>query len=81
MSTKPFTLVEALSDIYEVVIVMTGQVGANSSLPLFADIGGRLVLVAGPQHEDEELQAAREQLADAGYGHADIVLAPRRAAA
>ena len=32
----PLTLVEALADIYEVVIVSTGRIGLGSSLPLFA---------------------------------------------
>jgi succinoglycan biosynthesis transport protein ExoP len=44
-STKPVTLIEALADIYEVVIVSTGRIGLNSSLPVFAGAGGRLVLV------------------------------------
>ncbi len=32
--SRPLTLVEALADIYEVVIVWTGRVGINSTLPL-----------------------------------------------
>src|SRR5690606_34765993 len=34
-STRPLTLVEALGDIYEVVIVQTGPVGSHSGLPAF----------------------------------------------
>ncbi|HZY68300.1 MAG TPA: GumC family protein, partial [Devosia sp.] len=44
-SMRPLTLIEALSDIYEVVIVSTGRVGLNSTLPLFAGAPARLTLV------------------------------------
>lgn len=47
-SMRPVTLIEALADIYEVVIVSTGRFGINSSLPVFAGAGGRLVLVRQP---------------------------------
>lgn len=80
-STKPVTLVEALSDIYEVVILMTGRVGMTSTLPMFGDIGGRLVLVTGEQYDPDELEEAREQLAESGFGNADVVMSPRRVAA
>ncbi|MEO5808152.1 exopolysaccharide transport family protein [Devosia sp.] len=80
-SAKPLTLIEALSDIYEVVILMTGRIGMTSTLPLFAELSGRLVLVAGENYDPEQIEDAREQLAEAGYGEADVVLTPRRAAA
>ena len=35
-SMRPLTLLEALADIYELVVVATGRVGMNSTLPLFA---------------------------------------------
>src|SRR3569623_3440525 len=44
-SSRALSLVEALGDIYEVVIVLTGRVGLNSNLPMFAGLQGRLVLV------------------------------------
>ena len=44
-SMKPATLIEALTDIYDVVIVTTGRMGLTSTLPVFAGIDCRLVLV------------------------------------
>ncbi len=80
-SGKPLTLVEALSDIYEVVILMTGRIGMSSTLPMFAEMGGRLVLVADEKYDVDQIEDAREQLAEAGYGEAELVLTPRRVAA
>lgn len=40
------TLVEALSDIYEVIVIVTGRVGMTSSLPLFAGVEGKCVVLA-----------------------------------
>uniref|UniRef100_UPI002AFE5A40 GumC family protein n=1 Tax=Devosia sp. TaxID=1871048 RepID=UPI002AFE5A40 len=80
-SSKPFTLVEALGDIYEVVVVMTGRVGRMSSLPVFKGLDGRLVLVAGNTDEPEAVSATRARLRDAGYADCDIVAAPEYAAA
>ena len=78
---KPFTLLEALGDIYEVVILMTGRVGMASTLPLFADLDGRLVLVAGEMDEPGKLEAMRQELAEAGFGQPEIVVTPERVAA
>ncbi|ODT74805.1 MAG: hypothetical protein ABS76_35865 [Pelagibacterium sp. SCN 64-44] len=80
-SSKPFTLVEALGDIYEVVVVMTGRVGRMSSLPVFKGLDGRLVLVAGNTDEPEAVSATRARLRDAGYADCDIVAAREYAAA
>ena len=44
-SMRPITLIEALSDIYEVVLVTTGRIGMTSALPLFAGVPCRLVRV------------------------------------
>lgn len=80
-SNKPFTLLEALGDIYEVVILMTGRVGVSSSLPLFSDLDGRLVLVADELDEPGKLEAMRNDLAAAGFGEPEIVTAYERLAA
>jgi polysaccharide biosynthesis transport protein len=80
-STKPLTLVEALGDIYEVVVLMTGRVGATSTLPLFDDLGGRLVLVAGDDDDIDAVSQTRERLLSAGFHRCEIVAAPTRAAA
>ena len=80
-STKPLTLVEALGDIYEVVLLMTGRVGKASTLPMFQGLDGRLVLVAG---DDDDLGAVarnREHLQDAGFGRCEVTAAPARVAA
>lgn len=39
----PLTLVGALSDIFDLVVVMTGRPGLTSSLPLFAELDGHLL--------------------------------------
>jgi succinoglycan biosynthesis transport protein ExoP len=80
-STKPLTLVEALGDIYEVVVLMTGRVGANSTLPLFDGLDGRLVLVAGGDDDFDAVSQTRERLLSAGFHRCDIVAVPTRVAA
>ncbi|MEO8684152.1 MAG: exopolysaccharide transport family protein [Devosia sp.] len=80
-SPRPLTLIEALGDIYEVVVLMTGRVGSASTLPLFADLEGRLVLVASANDDLADLEKTRQQLAAAGFGHADIVTTPELVAA
>lgn len=80
-SSKPLTLVEALGDIYEVVVLMTGRVGANSTLPLFQELDGRLVLVAGDDDDIDAVNQTRDRLLSAGFDRCEIVAAPTRAAA
>ncbi|MDB5614832.1 MAG: hypothetical protein JWQ22_2485 [Devosia sp.] len=80
-STKPLTLVEALGDIYEVVVLMTGRVGNNSSLPFFSGIDGRLVLVAGPNDDLNAVAEKRQMLLDAGFERCEVATAPTRVAA
>lgn len=71
-STKPSTLVEALGDIYEVVLVLTGKVGSRSTLPVFADLGGRVVLVTAEDDEFESADGVRRQLIEAGLPRVEI---------
>src|SRR5690606_13471104 len=71
-SSRPQTLVEALGDIYEVVVVLTGPVGPNSNLDVFADLGGRIVLVADNEGEIERAVAARHALEHAGLDRVEI---------
>lgn len=80
-STKPLTLVEALGDIYEVVVLMTGRVGAGSTLPLFDGLDGRLVLVAGDDDDIDAVDRTREKLLSSGFRRCEIVAAPTRVAA
>lgn len=80
-SSKPMTLVEALGDIYEVVLLMTGPVGISSSLPFFEGLEGRLVLVAGPEDDLDAVAGTRQLLTSAGFERCDVMALPTRAAA
>ena len=71
-STRPQTLVEALGDIYEVVVVLTGPVGSQSTLDVFAELGGRIVLVADDEGEMAQAEAARSALEEAGLSRVEI---------
>lgn len=71
-STKPQTLAEALGDIYEVVVILTGRVGRRSALPLFAAMDGRVVVVADDRSDVEALDATRRRLLEAGMPRVDI---------
>jgi len=75
-SMKPVTLIEALTDIYEVVIVQTGRIGVTSTLPVFAGIDCRLVMVAGEQPDREAVQSALAEAATLGYEVGQMVSAP-----
>jgi uncharacterized protein involved in exopolysaccharide biosynthesis len=75
-SMKPVTLIEALTDIYEVVIVSTGRMGVTSTLPVFSGIDCRLVLVAGDHADREAVQAALAEAATLGYEVGQMVSAP-----
>lgn len=69
------TLVDALSDIYEVIVIVTGRVGMTSSLPLFAGVEGKCVLLssAGPN----SASAARE-IAALGFDDVRVVATAER---
>ncbi|MBD8064945.1 GumC family protein [Devosia sp. PTR5] len=71
-SAKPATLVEALGDIYEVVVVLTGKLGRNSMLAPFLDLGGRVVMVAGEGADMEAAASARQRLMEAGVPLVEI---------
>lgn len=80
-SAKPLTLVEALGDIYEVVVLNTGRVGAGSTLPLFEGLNGRLVLIAGDEDDFDAVAETRSQLLDAGFDTVEMAALPARVAA
>lgn len=80
-SSKPVTLVEALGDIYEVVVLLTGRVGMNSALPMFAGMTGRVVLVADVEDDTAGVAASRAQLIEAGFSTVEIAQGPARVAA
>lgn len=80
-STKPITLIEALGDIYEVVVIMTGPVGIASTLSMFGGLDGRILLVAGKDDGFDAIEQTRNQLTAAGFGPVEIAAAPERVAA
>lgn len=75
-SMKPVTLIEALTDIYEVVIVTTGRIGVTSALPTFAGVDCRLVLVAGGHADRDAVQSTLAEAATLGYEFGQMVSAP-----
>lgn len=75
-SMRPATLVEALGDIYEVVIVTTGRIGVASSLPMFAGLPCRLVLVGDAPTDRRTVEAAIEDAANLGFEIGQVVYAP-----
>ncbi|MBI4922785.1 MAG: GumC family protein [Devosia nanyangense] len=77
-SMRPVTLLEALGDIYEVVIVSTGRVGLNSSLPVFAGVRGRLVMVRQNATPAVLVDAVTADAAALGFEVAPSVLVPER---
>ncbi len=71
-SPRPLTLVEALGDIYEVVVVLTGRVGGQSTLSSFAELGGRIVLVAGATEDVGDADLVRRRMIEAGLPRVEI---------
>ena len=80
-SGKLATLIEALGDIYEVVVVLTGRVGMNSALPMFSDMDGRVVLVAGAKDDSAAVADSRTQLIEAGFDKVEVTHVATRVAA
>ncbi len=64
------TLVEALSDIYELVVVVTGKVGLRSSLPLFSDLGAKCLVVADGAQDTRRLV---EEIESLGFSDVEIM--------
>lgn len=76
-SMKSATLLTALTDVYDVVIVATGRIGMASALPIFAGVDCRLVLVGDSPGDRALLDAAREDAAALGYEVDQIVPVPQ----
>lgn len=75
-SPRALTLVEALGDIYEVVVVLTGRVGLTSNLPMFAGIAGRLVLVRSADTPASLVEAMSADVASLGFEVTQSVAVP-----
>ncbi|WP_169196107.1 GumC family protein [Devosia sp. MC1541] len=80
-SPRPVTLIEALTDIYEVVVVLTGETKTQSLLADFAQVGGRVVLVVGRNSELTSAFVARQKLLEAGYASVDVAAVTKSVAA
>lgn len=78
-SGKPLTLVEALTDIYEVVIVMVGSVGANV-LPSFAGLDCRVILASGHDPVSGEIDGFSANALGLGLPFPHVVGLPARRA-
>jgi uncharacterized protein involved in exopolysaccharide biosynthesis len=75
-STRPLTMIEALADVYQLVIVDTGRIGVASSLPLFASARTTVVLVAGAASSPAAVAAARRDISALGYEVDSVVTPP-----
>ncbi len=75
-SMRPLTLIEALADIYEVVIVSTGRVGINSTLPLFTNAPARLVVVRQETTPEVLVEAVAADAATLGFEMVDSITLP-----
>lgn len=80
-SMRPLTLIEALSDIYEVVIVSTGRIGLNSTLPLFNGARARLAIVRQPSTPEGLVEAVGADAASLGFEMVQSVVVPETQAA
>ncbi len=80
-SGRPATLVEALADIYHVVIVDTGRVGMVSSLPLFSHAHAGVVLVASDMASVQSVVEARADIKALGLEVGRVVTLPTTRAA
>lgn len=69
------TLVEALSDIYEVIVIVTGRVGMTSSLPLFAGVKGKCVVLASTAPGGA---AAAREIAALGFDDIRVITTARQ---
>lgn len=79
-SSKPVTLADALTEIYDLVLVNTGRAGMTSSLPVFAGIDCRLVLVAKEPVGQGVVENALADAEDFGFLHIQLVEPPRQRA-
>jgi succinoglycan biosynthesis transport protein ExoP len=75
-SSRPLTMVEALADIYHVVIVDTGRAGMASNLPLFSGARATVVLVTSVDSHPVAVGAARRDIAALGFEVGRVVSLP-----
>ena len=79
-SMRPLTLVDALADIYQLVIVDTGPIGMASGLPLFAGHQAPVMLVTEDAAPAGMVTAARRDAGMLGFDIGFVVSTPSRRA-
>ena len=79
-SMRPLTLVDALADIYQLVIVDTGPIGMASGLPLFAGHQAPVILVTEDMAPAGMVTAARRDAGMLGFDIDFVVSTPSRRA-
>lgn len=79
-SMRPLTLVDALADIYQLVIVDTGPIGMASGLPLFAGHQAPVMLVTDDVAPVGMVAAARRDAGLLGFDIGFVVSTPSRRA-
>lgn len=79
-SPRPLTLVEALAEIYHIVVVDTGNVHGGLNLAAFAGANATVVVVPSPDTPAATVEAALQEIAALGFASSRVVhLAPARA--
>lgn len=71
-TNRPLVLTEALGDIYEVVVVLTGRADHKSMLGSFAELGGRVILVTRDEGDADNAESIRTRLEEAGLPRVEI---------
>ncbi|HVW91224.1 MAG TPA: hypothetical protein VHB74_01315, partial [Devosia sp.] len=77
-SAKPVTLIEALSDLYEIVVVAAGRFSPGSAGARFGVLNARLVL-AGDGADPAAAEVARGLAAASGYRRIEAIALPPQA--
>jgi hypothetical protein len=75
-SSRPVTLIEALSDLYEIVVVFAGRFVSGSVAERFAVLNARLVLAGGEGADPAAAEVARGLAAASGYRRIEAIAAP-----
>ncbi len=79
-SMRPLTLVDALADIYQLVVVDTGPIGMASGLPLFSGHQAPVMLVTDDAAPAGMIAAARRDAGMLGFDIGFVVSTPSRRA-
>ncbi len=79
-SSRPLTLVEALAEIYHIVVVDTGNVHGGLNLAAFAGANASVVVIPSVDTPAATIVAAQQEIAALGFASSRVVhLAPARA--